>query len=222
MIKRAKLINDINKLEVQPQEQPPLFLQSEESGGKSDREKIESIRYHFECIMKTLGLDLNNDSLRKTPERVAKMYINEIFSGLDPRNYPEINLFDNTYGYDQMLLEKNITFYSHCEHHFVPIIGKAHVAYIPGKKVIGLSKINRIVQHFAKRPQVQERLTVEIADALKSALDIEDVAVHIQADHLCVSSRGINDTNSSTSTSNLSGRFQKTEYRQEFLSSFNV
>ena len=221
MIKTAKQINAINNLEVQPEKPHPLFLQNEEVEGLSDPEKIEAIQYHFECIMKTLGLDLTNDSLQKTPERVARMFVKEIFSGLDPRNYPEISLFENSYGYDQMLIEKNITFYSHCEHHFVPIIGRAHVAYFPGKKVIGLSKINRIVQYFAKRPQVQERLTIEIAEDLKSALQTVDVAVHIEADHLCVSSRGIHDTNSATITSHFGGRFEKMEYRQEFLSKLN-
>ena len=196
----------------------PLFLADEYAELLKGEAKIGKIRYHFECIMKTLGLDLDSESLRDTPERVARMYVNEVFSGLDQKNYPAISVFDNTYGYDQMLIEKNITFYSHCEHHFVPIIGRAHVAYFPDKKIIGLSKINRLVQYFARRPQVQERLTVEIANGLKCALGIEDVAVHIQADHLCVSSRGINDTNSSTSTSHFGGRFTTREYRQEFLS----
>lgn len=195
----------------------PLFLTHEDAEEVRDEVKIENIRYYFECIMKTLGLDLNNESLRDTPERVARMYVTEIFSGLNQRNFPVINVFDNTYGYDQMLIEKNITFYSHCEHHFVPIIGRAHVAYFPDKKVIGLSKINRLVQFFARRPQVQERLTVEIANGLKSALGIEDVAVHIQAEHLCVSSRGIHDTNSAACTSHFGGRFTTREYKQEFL-----
>lgn len=184
----------------------------------TDEWKIEKIRYHFEAIMRALGLDLDNDSLKDTPLRVATMYVKEVFSGLDQKNYPAISVFDNVYGYDEMLIEKNITFYSYCEHHFVPIIGRAHVAYMPGKKVIGLSKINRLVQFFAKRPQVQERLTVEIADGLKSALQIEDVAVHIEADHLCVCSRGVRDTNSSTVTSCFGGRFQNPSVKKEFLS----
>src|SRR4051812_10672634 len=133
-------------------------------------EKIEKIGYHFKHIMETLGLDLNDDSLKDTPRRVAKMYVKEIFSGLDVANKPEISLFENNYGYNEMLIEKNITLYSYCEHHFVPIIGKAHVAYIPTGKVIGLSKINRLVQYYSKRPQVQERLTIQIAEALKEAL----------------------------------------------------
>lgn len=199
----------------------PLFL-SELGGGATEEVKIDNIRYHFECIMKALGLDLSDYSLRGTPERVATMYVREIFSGLDPKNYPKISVFENTYGYDQMLIEKDITFYSHCEHHFVPIIGKAHVAYFPGKKVIGLSKINRLVHFFSRRPQVQERLTVEIADGLKTALQISDVAVFIQADHLCVSSRGVSDTASSAVTSHFDGKFREARYRDEFLRSLKL
>jgi GTP cyclohydrolase IA len=221
MIKTATKADMLSTHEIQSAAERPLFLAKTELTELNDEAKIEEIRYHFECIMKVMGLDLENDSLRDTPERVAKMYVNEIFSGLNPKNYPKINVFENTYGYKEMLIEKNITFYSNCEHHFVPIIGKAHVAYFPGEKVIGLSKINRLVQYFAKRPQVQERLTIEIANGLKSALNIEDVAVYIQADHLCVSSRGINDTNSSTSTSHFGGRFLQAEFRQEFLSKIN-
>jgi GTP cyclohydrolase I len=199
-----------------------LFLSIPEQA-ETDEWKIEKIRYHFEAIMRALGLDLEDDSLKDTPSRVARMYVKEAFSGLDQRNYPSISVFDNVYGYDEMLLEKNITFYSYCEHHFVPIIGRAHVAYIPGKKVIGLSKINRLVQFFAKRPQVQERLTVDIANGLKSALQIEDVAVSIEADHLCVCSRGIRDTNSSTVTSYFDGRFRNTpSLKSEFLSKLSV
>jgi GTP cyclohydrolase I len=145
------------------------------------------------------------------------MYVKEIFSGLNPKNFPDIKLFDNKYNYQQMLVEKNILFYSNCEHHFVPIIGKAHVAYISSGKVIGLSKINRIVQHFAKRPQVQERLTVQIAEAMKKVMETEDVAVIIDATHLCVSSRGVKDVNSSTVTSYFSGQFEKEDKRNEFL-----
>src|SRR3569833_61994 len=173
----------------------------------SDKEKISLIAGHFEKIMDILGLDLTDDSLRGTPGRVAKMYVKEIFSGLNPANKPQVALFDNKYRYNQMLVEKNITLYSNCEHHFVPIIGKAHIAYISTGKVIGLSKLNRIVQFYAQRPQVQERLTIQIANELKSVLGTDDVAVVIDAVHLCVSSRGIKDVNSSTVTSEYSGAF---------------
>lgn len=183
----------------------------------SDEEKIDAIAIHFGKIMDLLGLDRTDDSLRGTPRRVAKMYVKEIFSGLNPANFPDIKLFENKYKYQEMLVEKNILFYSNCEHHFVPIIGKAHVAYISSGKVIGLSKINRIVQHFAKRPQVQERLTVQIADALKKALETNDVAVVIDATHLCVSSRGVKDVNSSTVTSHFSGNFLLESKKTEFL-----
>ena len=174
----------------------------------SDTEKKEHIAFLFREIMETLGLDLTDDSLRGTPMRVAKMYIEEIFSGLDPKNKPKVALFDNKYQYDQMLVEKNITFYSNCEHHFVPIIGKAHVAYISSGKVIGLSKLNRIVQYYAKRPQVQERLTNQIAKELQTVLGTDDVAVIIDAKHLCVSSRGIKDDTSSTTTAFYGGAFK--------------
>ena len=183
----------------------------------SDEEKIDAIALHFGKIMDLLGVDRTDDSLQGTPKRVAKMYVKEIFSGLNPANFPDIKLFENKYKYQEMLVEKNILFYSNCEHHFVPIIGKAHVAYISSGKVIGLSKINRIVQHFAKRPQVQERLTVQIADALKKALETNDVAVVIDATHLCVSSRGVKDVNSSTVTSHFSGNFLLESKKTEFL-----
>ncbi|WP_445736044.1 GTP cyclohydrolase I FolE [Mariniflexile sp.] len=173
----------------------------------SDIEKKQRIALLFEEIMEVMGLDLTDDSLKGTPERVAKMYIDEIFSGLNPANKPKIALFDNKYQYNQMLVEKNIGFYSNCEHHFVPIIGKAHVAYISSGKVIGLSKLNRIVQYYAKRPQVQERLTNQIAEDLKHILGTEDVAVIIDAKHLCVSSRGIKDESSATVTSYYGGKF---------------
>ena len=184
---------------------------------KSDTEKKEIIAFHFKKIMETMGLDLTDDSLKGTPERVAKMYIDEIFSGLNPANKPKIALFENKYKYSEMLVEKNISFYSNCEHHFVPIFGKAHVAYISNGKVIGLSKLNRIVQYFSKRPQVQERLTIQIADELKRVLGTEDVAVFIDAKHLCVSSRGIKDDTSSTVTVYYGGAFQNESTRNEFL-----
>ncbi len=186
--------------------------------GLTDEEKIRKIEYHFAQIMDTLGLDLSDDSLSGTPKRVAKMYVKEVFSGLNPANEPAISLFDNKYHYNKMLVEKDITLFSYCEHHFVPIIGKAHVAYIPDDKVIGLSKLNRIVQYYAKRPQVQERLTIQIADALKKILYHDNVAVMIEADHLCVASRGIKDTNSNTITSVFSGKFEDDSVRNEFFS----
>jgi GTP cyclohydrolase I len=173
----------------------------------SDDEKKERIAILFEEIMDVIGLDLTDDSLKGTPNRVAKMYIDEIFSGLNPKNKPLIALFDNKYQYNQMLIEKNITLYSNCEHHFVPIIGKAHIAYISSGTVIGLSKLNRIVQYYAKRPQVQERLTNQIAEELKTILKTEDVAVIIDAKHLCVSSRGIKDDTSTTITTYYGGKF---------------
>lgn len=183
-----------------------------------DEEKIRGISHHFSEIMNILGLDLNDDSLKGTPGRVAKMYIREIFSGLDPKNKPGISLFDNKYSYKQMLVEKNITLYSNCEHHFVPIIGKAHIAYISSGKVIGLSKLNRLVQYYSQRPQVQERLTMQIANELKLVLETDDVAVIIDAVHLCVSSRGIKDTQSSTLTAEYSGVFLEPSKKSELLS----
>jgi GTP cyclohydrolase I len=177
----------------------------------SDEDKKEKIAHLFSQIMDVMGLDLTDDSLKGTPKRVAKMYIEEIFSGLNPANKPKVALFDNKYQYNQILVEKNITFYSNCEHHFVPIIGKAHVAYISSGKVIGLSKLNRIVQYYAKRPQVQERLTNQIAEELKLVLQTENVAVIIDAKHLCVSSRGIKDDTSSTVTSYFGGEFNTSE-----------
>lgn len=183
-----------------------------------DELKIELIQKHFREIMHIMGLDLTDDSLKGTPHRVAKMYVKEVFSGLDPKNKPVAKLFDNKYKYNEMLVEKNITFFSHCEHHFVPIHGKAHVAYISNGSVIGLSKINRIVQYFSQRPQVQERLTMQIGNELIEALGTDDVAVIMDADHMCVSSRGVKDTTSSTLTSFYSGKFEKDEQtRNEFL-----
>lgn len=184
----------------------------------TDSEKVTKIEYHFAQIMHTLGLNLYDDSLRGTPRRVAKMFIKELFSGLNPNNKPEISLFENKYNYKKMLIEKDITLYSNCEHHFVPIVGKVHVAYMPDKQVIGLSKINRLVQYYAKRPQVQERLTVQISEALKEVLQHNDVAVVIEADHLCVASRGIKDIASKTITVSYSGQFEHEAIKQEFLS----
>lgn len=173
----------------------------------SDKVKKEKIAILFAQIMEVMGLDLSDDSLQGTPDRVAKMYIDEIFSGLNPANKPKIALFENKYRYNQMLVEKNIQFYSNCEHHFVPIIGKAHIAYVSSGKVVGLSKLNRIVQYYAKRPQVQERLTNQIALELIESLETEDVAVIIDAKHLCVASRGVKDDTSATVTSYYGGIF---------------
>ncbi len=183
----------------------------------TDEQKINGIEHHFREIMLLLGLDLEDDSLKGTPRRVAKMYVKEIFDGLNPENRPHARLFENRYGYRQMLVERDITLYSSCEHHFVPIIGKAHVAYIPEEHVIGLSKLNRIVQYYGRRPQVQERLTRQIAQELRDVLKTENVAVYIEADHLCVMSRGVNDVSSSTITSEYSGLFEQEAYRLEFL-----
>ena len=184
----------------------------------NEQKKIDTIQKHFAAILESLGLNLEEESLRETPKRVAQMYVRELFSGLNPKNKPKLSLFENDCHYEQMLLEKNICFHSTCEHHFLPIIGKAHVAYIPAEKIIGLSKINRIVNYYASRPQVQERLTVQIHEELSSVLASEDLAVWIDAVHLCVSSRGIRDQHSSTLTAKYSGKFLEKECRDEFLS----
>jgi len=187
---------------------------------KSDDEKIALIADKFHDIMEILGLDLTDDSLQGTPLRVAKMYVKEAFSGLNPDNKPEMKLFDNKFRYTEMLIEKDIKVHSHCEHHFVPIIGKCHVAYIPNGKVVGLSKLNRIVRHYAKRPQVQERLTRQIAEALMDGLNTQHVAVYLEADHMCVKTRGIEDDHSSTVTMAFHGNFEKEINKRAFLESF--
>ncbi len=184
----------------------------------SDEKKIDKIEKHFFHIMEILGLDMNDDSLRSTPKRVAKMFIKEIFSGLNPKNHPHLSTFENKYKYNQMLIEKNIIVYSTCEHHFLPIVGKAHVGYISHGKVVGLSKINRIVNFYAKRPQVQERLTMQIVKSLQKILNTKDVACVIDAKHLCVNSRGIRDIDTRTITTELVGAFKKdSEIRREFF-----
>lgn len=183
----------------------------------SDEEKMAIIEDKFRDIMETMGLDLTDDSLRGTPHRVAKMFIKEIFYGLNPENKPKISVFENKFKYGEMLVEKNINMNSTCEHHFLPIVGKAHVAYISNGEVIGLSKINRIVDFYARRPQVQERLTVQIAAELREILKTDDVAVIIDAKHMCVSSRGIQDESSSTVTAEYSGKFKDKAVRDEFL-----
>jgi len=183
----------------------------------SDDEKIERIKKDVENILQTLGMDLTDDSIKGTPNRVAKMFVKEIFGGLNPAKQPKASTFDNNYKYGEMLVEKNITVYSTCEHHLLPIIGRAHVAYISSGRVIGLSKMNRIVEYYAKRPQVQERLTMQIVQELQKALGTEDVACVIDAKHLCVNSRGIKDIESSTVTSEFGGKFKDPQTKREFL-----
>ena len=183
----------------------------------SDNEKIEKIQESVKDILETLGMDLTDDSLQGTPKRVAKAFVNEIFMGLNPANLPKASTFENNYNYGEMLVEKNIVVYSTCEHHLLPIIGRAHVAYISNGNVIGLSKMNRIVEYFSKRPQVQERLTMQIVQAMQEALGTQDVACVVDAKHLCVNSRGIKDIESSTVTSEFGGKFKEKETRKEFL-----
>ena len=183
----------------------------------SDKEKIDIIKDDVRHIMETLGLDLTDDSLNGTPNRVAKMFVNEIFGGLNPKNKPTASVFDNKYKYGEMLVEKNITVYSTCEHHLLPIVGRAHIAYISNGTVVGLSKMNRIVDYFSKRPQVQERLTIQVVKELQKVLNTDDVACVIDAKHLCVNSRGIRDIESSTVTSEFGGQFQNKETKREFL-----
>lgn len=189
---------------------------------KSDQEKIKAIQTHFTKIMEEIGLDLTDDSLSGTPYRVAKMYVKELFYGLNPKNKPQLSIFPNTYGYKKMLIEQNIRLDSICEHHFLPITGYAHIAYIPKDKVIGLSKINRLVNYYAHRPQVQERLCLQILTDLQKALNTKDIIVMVNAKHLCVSSRGIKDQTSSTTTMEYSGKFKQSDYRNEFLKCLNV
>ncbi len=187
---------------------------------KSREEKVNEITFHFKKIMQALDLDLDDPSLKDTPKRVAKMYVDEAFKGLNKENFPKISFFDNDYNYDEMIIINNITLFSYCEHHFVPFIGKVHVAYYPNKKVIGLSKINRIIEFLSKKPQVQERLTVEIARTLSELLATEHVAVYVEANHLCVASRGVKDTNSITKTGTYLGKFKSELVRREFTQSF--
>jgi GTP cyclohydrolase I len=210
----SDLIREIGDNHLYSSDETPL---RRDAFSLNDEDKVKKIEGLFRDIMDTLGLDLTDDSLRGTPLRVAKMYVEEIFRGLDPDNKPDVTLFDNKYQYNQMLVEKDITVYSHCEHHFVPIYGKAHVGYISSGKVIGLSKLNRLVDYYARRPQVQERLTMQIGNALQQALDTENVAVVIDAKHLCVASRGIRDTHSATVTSFYGGKFGNSAVKEEFL-----
>lgn len=188
----------------------------------NDDQKIDIIQEKVGEILHTLGMDLTDDSLQGTPKRVAKMFVKEIFSGLSPENKPKASTFDNKYKYGEMLVEKNITVYSTCEHHLLPIVGKAHVAYISNGTVVGLSKMNRLVDYFAKRPQVQERLTIQVVKALQDVLNTQDVACVIDAKHLCVNARGIRDVDSSTVTAEFGGAFKKAEVRKEFLGYLNL
>jgi len=188
----------------------------------SDDQKIESIKADVQRILTTLGMDLEDDSLKGTPNRVAKMFVKEIFAGLHPDKKPKASTFENKYKYGEMLVEKNITLYSTCEHHLLPIVGKAHVAYISNGTVVGLSKMNRIVDYFAKRPQVQERLNIQIVRELQKVLGTQDVACVIDAKHLCVNSRGIRDIESSTVTAEYGGKFKEKQTREEFLKFINL
>ena len=183
----------------------------------SNSDKIKLIQEKMHDILEIIGMDMNDDSLKGTPKRVAKMFVNEIFGGLNPENKPVASTFDNKFKYGEMLVEKNITLYSTCEHHLLPIVGLAHVAYISSGTVVGLSKMNRIVKYYADRPQVQERLNIQIVKELKEVLNTEDVACVIDAKHLCVNSRGIRDYNSSTVTAEFGGKFKETKYKREFL-----
>lgn len=218
-MRNTKIDSIINGKRIKSGVDTPL---REDAFDMADQEKIDKIAGLFGEIMWTLGLDLTDDSLKGTPKRVAKMFVNEAFSGLNPENKPDVSLFENKFDYNQILVEKNITLFSHCEHHFVPIIGKVHVAYVPHGSVIGLSKINRLVKYYAKRPQVQERLTVQILEGMKEVLGHDDLAVWVEADHLCVASRGIEDTNSSTITEAYSGEFEKPEMQQRFINYIRV
>lgn len=188
---------------------------------KSDADKMKTIEKHFHIIMEEIGLDMTDDSLQGTPHRVAKMFVQEIFSGLNPANKPKISVFDNSYNYDKMLVEANISFNSTCEHHFLPIVGKAHIGYVSSGKVIGLSKLNRIVDYFSRRPQVQERLIMQIYNELKTVLETDNVIVVMEATHLCVSSRGIKDESSYTSTIQYGGIFNEKENRNDFFNMIN-
>lgn len=198
------------------------ILVKEEDTVLTANEQITTIEHHFREIMLALGLDVLDDSLRDTPLRVAKMFVNEAFMGLNPLNEPSISLFENKFKYNEVILERNIPLYSYCEHHFVPIIGKVHIAYISKGQVIGLSKLNRITHYFSKRPQVQERLTMQIAVHLKSVLNIDDVAVVIDAEHLCVASRGINHTGCTTITNSLHGQFLQRERSNQLYAMLTI
>ncbi len=212
--KHLKIIEELGEDHIGTSSDTPL---KKDAFRLSDMEKIASIKKDVRNILETLGMDLTDDSLKGTPNRVAKMFVTEIFGGLNPANKPKASTFDNKYKYGEMLVEKNITLYSTCEHHLLPIVGKAHIAYISTGTVVGLSKMNRVVDYYAKRPQVQERLTLQIVKELQAVLNTEDVACIIDAKHLCVNSRGIRDIDSSTVTSEFGGKFKNPETRREFL-----
>jgi len=212
--KLNQIIDEMGDNHVSGSAQNPL---REDAFSISEEEKIELIRKDVEKILHTLGMDLSDDSLKGTPLRVAKMFVKEIFGGLNPERKPKLSTFENNYKYGEMLVEKNITVYSTCEHHLLPIVGRAHVAYISKGKVIGLSKMNRIVEYYAKRPQVQERLNMQVVQALQEALGTEDVACIIDAKHLCVNSRGVGDIASSTVTSEFGGKFKDEAVKRELL-----
>lgn len=214
MISNEELIDDIGDNHFSGSSDTPL---RNDAFDLSDDEKIQRIKENVENILLTLGMDLTDDSLKGTPNRVAKMFVKEIFGGLNPKKKPSSSTFENKYKYSEMLVEKNITVYSTCEHHLLPIVGRAHIAYISNGRVVGLSKMNRIVDYFARRPQVQERLTIQIVRELQKVLDTEDVACVIDAKHLCVNSRGIKDIESSTVTAEFGGKFQDEQVRREFL-----
>ena len=216
-MKIDKILNEIDELGDAHASSSAITPLRDDAFDLSDIEKIASIKDDVKRIMDTLGLDLTDDSLKGTPQRVAKMFVNEIFSGLDPKRKPKASTFENKYQYGEMLVEKNITVYSTCEHHLLPIVGKAHVAYISNGTVVGLSKMNRIVDYFAKRPQVQERMTMQIVQELQNVLGTPDVACVIDAKHLCVNSRGIRDIESSTVTSEFGGAFKQKDVKREFL-----
>jgi GTP cyclohydrolase I len=216
-MKVDKILNDIDEMGDAHAGSSAVNPLRDDAFEVSDDEKIELIKKDVRNILDTLGLDLEDDSIKGTPQRVAKMFVNEIFSGLHPKRKPKASVFENKYKYGEMLVEKNITVYSTCEHHLLPIVGKAHVAYISNGTVIGLSKMNRIVDYYAKRPQVQERMTMQIVQELQNALGTPDVACVIDAKHLCVNSRGIRDIESSTVTSEFGGAFKEKEVRREFL-----
>ncbi|WP_298302059.1 GTP cyclohydrolase I FolE [Flavobacterium sp.] len=214
MTNNEEFTDEIGNNHIATNEQTPLRKDAFE---KTDEEKIELIKKDVENILFTLGMDLTDDSLKGTPNRVAKMFVKEIFGGLNPNKKPSSSTFDNKYKYNEMLVEKNITVYSTCEHHLLPIVGRAHIAYISNGTVVGLSKMNRVVDYFAKRPQVQERLTIQIVKELQKVLNTENVACIIDAKHLCVNSRGIRDIESSTVTAEFGGKFKDDIVRREFL-----
>ncbi len=214
MINKEDFTDDIGENHILTSSDNPIRKDAFEL---SDDKKIELIKKDVESILLTLGMDLTDDSLKGTPNRVAKMFVKEIFGGLNPEKRPKASTFENKYKYGEMLVEKNITLYSTCEHHLLPIVGKVHVAYISNGTVVGLSKMNRIVDYYAKRPQVQERLTMQIVAELQNVLNTKDVACVIDAKHLCVNSRGIKDVDSSTVTSEFGGKFKTETFRREFL-----